>query len=67
MPYERKIINDPVFGFINIPKGLLYDLVRHPHFATPHPYQTIGIIVRGVSRRTAYPVPALTGGILPYE
>ena len=30
MPYERKIINDPVFGFINIPKGLLYDTVRHP-------------------------------------
>lgn len=30
MPYERKIINDPVFGFINIPKGLLYDIVCHP-------------------------------------
>ena len=30
MPYERKIINDPVFGFINIPKGLLYDIVRRP-------------------------------------
>ena len=30
MPNERKIINDPVFGFINIPKGLLYDIVRHP-------------------------------------
>ena len=30
MPHERKIINDPVFGFINIPKGLLYDIVRHP-------------------------------------
>ena len=30
MPYERKIINDPVFGFINIPKGFLYDIVRHP-------------------------------------
>ncbi|KAB4855210.1 HD domain-containing protein [Bacteroides thetaiotaomicron] len=30
MPYEQKIINDPVFGFINIPKGLLYDIVRHP-------------------------------------
>ncbi len=27
---ERKIINDPVFGFINIPKGLLYDIVQHP-------------------------------------
>ena len=30
MSYESKIINDPVFGFIKIPKGLLYDLVRHP-------------------------------------
>lgn len=30
MPGERKIINDPVFGFINIPKGLMYDIVRHP-------------------------------------
>ena len=30
MSYERKIINDPVFGFINIPKGLLYDILRHP-------------------------------------
>ena len=27
---ERKIINDPVFGFINIPKGLLYNIVCHP-------------------------------------
>ena len=30
MSYESKIINDPVFGFIKIPKGLLYNLVRHP-------------------------------------
>lgn len=30
MSSERKIINDPVFGFINIPKGLLYDIVKHP-------------------------------------
>lgn len=30
MLHERKIINDPVFGFINIPKGLLYDIVQHP-------------------------------------
>ena len=27
---EYKIINDPVFGFIRIPTGLLYDLVSHP-------------------------------------
>ena len=30
MPYTSKIINDPVFGFIKIPRGLLYDLVCHP-------------------------------------
>ena len=30
MSNERKIINDPVFGFINIPKGLLYNIVKHP-------------------------------------
>ena len=27
---EPKIINDPVFGFIKIPRGLLYDVVCHP-------------------------------------
>ena len=30
MSGKRKIINDPVFGFINIPEGLLLDLVKHP-------------------------------------
>ena len=29
---DVKIINDPVFGFIRIPRGLLYDIVRHPLF-----------------------------------
>ena len=27
---EHKIINDPVFGFIKIPRGLLYNIVEHP-------------------------------------
>ena len=27
---EMKIINDPVFGFIKIPRGLLYNIVCHP-------------------------------------
>ena len=27
---EHMIINDPVFGFIKIPRGLLYDVVQHP-------------------------------------
>lgn len=29
---KRKIINDPVFGFINIPDGFLYDIIQHPYF-----------------------------------
>ena len=29
---DAKIINDPVFGFIRIPRGLLYDIVKHPLF-----------------------------------
>ena len=29
---EHKIINDPVFGFIKIRRGLLYDIVQHPLF-----------------------------------
>ena len=27
---DHKIINDPVFGFIKIPRGLLYNIVQHP-------------------------------------
>lgn len=27
-----KIINDPVFGFIKIPQGLLLDIIKHPLF-----------------------------------
>ncbi|NDV65951.1 HD domain-containing protein [Bacteroides sp. 224] len=30
MSNNRKIINDPVFGFINIPEGLIYTVVQHP-------------------------------------
>ncbi|MCL1943800.1 MAG: HD domain-containing protein [Candidatus Azobacteroides sp.] len=29
---KRKIINDPVFGFINIPSELLFQLIQHPYF-----------------------------------
>ena len=27
---DAKIITDPVFGFIKIPRGLLLDIVKHP-------------------------------------
>jgi len=29
---KKKIINDPVYGFINIPSDLIFDLIEHPYF-----------------------------------
>jgi HD superfamily phosphohydrolase len=29
---KKKIINDPVYGFITIPSALLFDLISHPYF-----------------------------------
>jgi HD superfamily phosphohydrolase len=29
---KKKIINDPVYGFISIPSELVYDLIDHPYF-----------------------------------
>lgn len=31
MANKRKIINDPVFGFLSIPNELLYDVLQHPY------------------------------------
>ncbi|GAA4452840.1 HD domain-containing protein [Nibrella saemangeumensis] len=31
-PNKKKILNDPVYGFITIPTELLFDLVEHPYF-----------------------------------
>lgn len=29
---KLKIFNDPIYGFINIPNSLIYDLIQHPYF-----------------------------------
>lgn len=29
---KKKIINDPVYGFINIPSEIIFDLISHPYF-----------------------------------
>jgi HD superfamily phosphohydrolase len=29
---KRKIINDPVHGFISLPDDIIFDLIEHPHF-----------------------------------
>src|SRR6476469_9148403 len=32
MPYVRKIINDPVYGFITIDDPLIFDIIAHPFY-----------------------------------
>ncbi len=32
MEKKEKILNDPVYGFVSIPYGILFDLVEHPYF-----------------------------------
>ena len=29
---KDKIINDPIYGFIKLEKGIVYDLISHPYF-----------------------------------
>jgi len=29
---KRKIVNDPIYGFITIPNSLIYDLIQHSYF-----------------------------------
>ena len=40
---DSKIISDPVFGFIKIPRGLLYDIVRHPLFQRLNRINQLGL------------------------
>lgn len=40
---EHKIINDPVFGFIKIKRGLLYDIVGHPLFQRLNRINQLGL------------------------
>lgn len=42
-PNKRKIINDPVFGFINIPNDFLYDIMQHPYFQRLHRIKQLGL------------------------
>jgi uncharacterized protein len=40
---KRKIINDPVYGFINISYAILYDLIEHPYFQRLRRIQQLGL------------------------
>lgn len=40
---KKKIINDPVYGFIHIPSGILFDLVEHPYFQRLRRIKQLGL------------------------
>jgi len=40
---DSKIINDPVFGFIKVPKGLLLNLVKHPSMQSLRRIKQLGL------------------------
>lgn len=40
---KRKIVNDPVYGFITMPNDLIYDLVEHPYFQRLRRIKQVGM------------------------
>jgi HD superfamily phosphohydrolase len=40
---KRKIINDPVYGFIGIPGDLIYDIIEHPWFQRLRNIRQLGL------------------------
>lgn len=43
MNSKKKIINDPVFGFITIPNDFLYTLIQHPFFQRLNRIKQLGL------------------------
>ncbi|RCH55647.1 phosphohydrolase [Mucilaginibacter hurinus] len=40
---NKKIINDPVYGFISIPDGLVFSLIEHPYFQRLRHIKQLGL------------------------
>lgn len=40
---KKKIFNDPVYGFVNIPYDLVFDLIEHPYFQRLRRIQQLGL------------------------
>ena len=43
MANKRKIINDPVFGFLSIPNDLMYDVLQHPYVQRLNRIRQLGL------------------------
>lgn len=42
-PNKRKILNDPVYGFISIPHGIIFDLIEHRYFQRLRRIKQVGM------------------------
>jgi HD superfamily phosphohydrolase len=40
---KKKIFNDPVYGFVNIPFDVIFDLIEHPYFQRLRRIQQLGL------------------------
>ncbi len=40
---KKKIFNDPVYGFISIPYGIIFDLIEHPYFQRLRRIKQVGL------------------------
>ncbi len=40
---KRKILNDPVYGFITIPNKLIFDIIEHPYFQRLRRIRQLGL------------------------
>lgn len=40
---KRKIINDPIYGFVSIPNDLIYDLINHKYFQRLRRIKQLGL------------------------
>ncbi|HEY5690916.1 MAG TPA: HD domain-containing protein [Cyclobacteriaceae bacterium] len=40
---KKKIINDPIYGFVSIPSELIFDLVEHPYFQRLRRIKQLGL------------------------
>ena len=43
MANKRKIINDPVFGFLSVPNELIYDVLQHPYVQRLNRIKQLGL------------------------
>ena len=43
IPNKRKIINDPIYGFVTLPDDLVYDLINHPSFQRLRRIKQLGL------------------------